>query len=263
MAEIETPFCPECEGTSDFPATPAIGRRTFIGAAAIAFGAAALRADTPAPARKPRPAEDLVRELFADLKDEQKKKVVLDYDHGAGQKGRQKPTRKQINPNRAALNIKIGDVYTKPQQELIERIVKAMCSGDEGYRQISRLGTWDASKTFTNCGALIFGDPSKTGPSPSPFAFLFTGHHMTLRCDGDTEEGPAFGGPIYYGHSPNGYSRGNVFNYQTRSAVKVYEALSRSSGRRPSSRWATPARATSRSSSRRRARSGPASGSRS
>src|SRR5262245_63469693 len=97
-----------------------------------------------------------------------------------------------------------------------------MSAGDEGYRQVSRLGTWDASRTFANCGALIFGDPTPG----NKFAFLFTGHHLTTRCDGDSEEGPAFGGPIYYGHSPNGWSRGNVFNYQSRSVLKLWKALS-------------------------------------
>ncbi len=48
----------------------------------------------------------------------------------------------------------------------------------------------------------------------------------TVRCDGDSEPGAAFGGPMYYGHSPNGYSERNVFNYQTRSVLSVYQALS-------------------------------------
>jgi hypothetical protein len=117
---------------------------------------------------------------------------------------------------------RIRDVYTKAQQELVMRIVKAMSSGDDGFRRLSRGGTWDGSKTFDGCGAVIFGDPTPG----QKFAFVFCGHHLTIRCDGDCEEGPAFGGPIYYGHSPNGYSRGNIFNYQTRSVLKVLEALS-------------------------------------
>src|SRR5262245_31730140 len=71
---------------------------------------------------KPRPAKELVRELYAGLSDTQKKRVVLPYDHGAG-KG-QRPTRKGMF-NAAINNIHLGDAYTKPQQELIERIVKA------------------------------------------------------------------------------------------------------------------------------------------
>jgi hypothetical protein len=67
-----------------------------------------------------------------------------------------------------------------------------MCSGEEGWKQISRndgKSVWDASHEFGNVGAHIFGDPLK-----GKFAFLVTGHHLTIRCDGDTEEGPAFGG---------------------------------------------------------------------
>jgi len=96
-----------------------------------------------------------------------------------------------------------------------------MCSGDDGYRQISRGGTWDASRSFDQCGALFFGEPVWG----QKCAFVFAGHHLTIRCDADAEDSTAFGGPIYYGHSPNGYSRGNIFNYQTRAVLKVREAL--------------------------------------
>jgi hypothetical protein len=224
MAEIESPYCPECDDAFDFPEPPRVNRRDFFLAAGGTAAAVALTAGTvsaadekPA-ARKPRPAEDLVRELFASLNADQKKRVVLPFNHGAGKTSR--ATRLGMY-NAPIMNIRIDSVYTKPQQDLIERIVKSMCSGDEGYRRISRMGRWDNSGALERCGALIFGDPTPG----QQFAFVFAGHHLTIRCDGDTEVGPAFGGPIYYGHSPNGYSRGNVFNYQTRSVLKVYEAL--------------------------------------
>lgn len=222
MAEIESPYCPECDEAFDFPEPTPVHRRDFLRAvggatAAVTLGAA-VQAATPDERAKTRPTEDLVRELHASLTPVQQKRVVLPYDHGAGPKTR--PTRVGMF-NEAINKITLDDVYTKPQQELIERIVKSMSSGDEGYRQISRAGTWDASKTFGKCGALIFGDPTPG----NKFSFVFAGHHLTIRCDGNTEEGPAFGGPIYYGHSPNGYSRGNIFNYQTRAVIKAYEAL--------------------------------------
>jgi len=117
-------------------------------------------------------------------------------------------------------------VYTEAQRELIEKIVKSLCSGEDGYRQISRRTSegkvWDASGAFENCGAMFFGEPTKG----KKFAFVFAGHHLTIRCDADSEEGAAFGGPIYYGHTPNGWSRGNIFNYQTQAVVKLYKALS-------------------------------------
>jgi len=160
---------------------------------------------------KKGPAEELVKELFAGMSDQQKKAVVLDFDHAA---------RLSVNPNKA-LNRTVGSVFDASQTELIERIVKAMSAGDDlAWKQITRMGTWDASKTFGNTGANIFGDPSK-----GPFAFLFTGHHLTLRCDGNFKDSVAFGGPIYYGHTPNPYSDKNCFYYQTQEAMKFYDAL--------------------------------------
>lgn len=193
-----------------------VDRRDFLRLA----GAGAVLATTGVPAiakeleilpmpRDASPAETLVKELFAGLSADQKKKVQLPWNHEA--RGRMY--------NRA-LGAKISDVYTKPQTELVERILKAMASGDEGFNQFSRGGTWDASKTFGECGANIFGDPS-TGK----FAFVFSGHHITIRCDGDSEDGPAFGGPIYYGHTPGGYSDKNIFRYQTTAVQKLFNAL--------------------------------------
>jgi len=46
-----------------------------------------------------------------------------------------------------------------------------------------------------------------------------------MRCDGNSQEGAAFGGPMYYGHSPNGYAEANVFFYQTKTVQEVFKAL--------------------------------------
>ncbi len=213
MKDMLNPECPECPGLDrrDFVRTLAVG------GAALAAGGAVLSPRTMlAGERGPMPrvvntiAEELVKELFAGLDAEQKKAIVKPWDH---------PARKTVNPNKA-LDKKIGAVLTKPQQELVERIVKAMASDDKGWNQVSRAGTWDASKSFDQTGADIFGDPSK-----GKFAFLFTGHHLTMRCDADSEEGAAFGGPIYYGHTPNGYHPSNVFANQTQQVAKAYDAL--------------------------------------
>jgi hypothetical protein len=155
-------------------------------------------------------AEDFVKELFGGLSDDQKKAVVKPWNH---------PARMSVNPNKA-LDKTIGAVYTKTQQELVERIARAIAGGDRGWKQITRDGTWDASQTFDKCGADIFGDPT-TGK----FAFLFTGHHLTVRVDGDSEAGYAFGGPIYYGHTPDPYSDKNVFKHHTTAVMKLYDAL--------------------------------------
>jgi hypothetical protein len=103
-----------------------------------------------------------------------------------------------------------------------DRILRSIASDEDGYRQLSRNGTFDNSKTLDNCGAYIFGDPT----DGNKFSWVFTGHHLTVRCDGNSEEGTAFGGPMYYGHSPNGYSDRNIFYYQTKSVLSVFDALS-------------------------------------
>lgn len=224
---VENP-CPECS----FGPDQEMARRDFFRiaaySAALATGAgAALRADSPPvkvappvkPVAKAKPAEDLIRELFSGMDAEQKKKVALAYDHGANG-GKALPTRLGMynGPIQAK---KIGDVYTKNQQELVDRIFKSITSGDEGYHVLSRAKTWDASNDFSSISAVLFGDPM----GKEKFSFVFAGHHITVRCDGNSEEGAAFGGPMYYGHTPNGYSDKNVFSYQTKRVLTVFDAL--------------------------------------
>lgn len=211
MNPLSQTECPECRDLDrrDFVKTLAVGA-VALGAGGVATTAAYGSEKGPMPRVVNLQAEELVRELFSTLNDAQKKQVVRPWNH---------KDRRSVNPNKA-LDKTIDAVYTKSQSELIERIVRAIGAGEQGWHQISRAGTWDASKTFGQCGADIFGDPS-TGK----FAFLFTGHHLTIRCDGDSEEGAAFGGPIYYGHTPFGYNDRNVFYYQTKEVSKVFEAL--------------------------------------
>jgi hypothetical protein len=230
MQENERPYCPDCADGPEAVETPELDRRSFIRVAGGAAGLLAVGAvgSVPAVARAARetpkatakPAEALVRELHAGLSDDQKKQVVLPWDAGV-KNGRGRPLRLGMY-NSAIQNKKIGDVYTKPQQELIERILKAISSGEDGYRRISRNGTFDGSGSLSGCGAMIFGEPA----GGQKYSWVFAGHHLTVRCDGNSEEGAAFGGPMYYGHSPNGYDPRNIFNFQTRSVLSVFDALS-------------------------------------
>ncbi len=161
MSENARPYCPECEPTAEDQA--GFDRRQFLrtaGVAALAAaGAAGLprlaaAADGKAETKKPaRPAEEMVRELFASLKDDQKKAVVLPYDHGP--KGDDFPTRKRMY-NGPIGGKGISDVYTEPQQELIQKILQAISSGEEGYRLFTRNGTFDGSKSLQGCGATPF-----------------------------------------------------------------------------------------------------------
>jgi hypothetical protein len=229
MNDVAQAYCPECDDSQE---SSRLHRREFVrmvGRGAIAVTGAsmilgratpAIRADeVKAVSQNKKPGEELVRELYASLSPAQRTELVLPWNHGAeGEKGL--PTRLGMY-NAPIGGKKIGDHYTPPQQELIERILRSISADEDGYRQLSRNGTFDNSKSLNSCGALIFGDPAEKGK----FSWVFTGHHLTVRCDGNSEEGAAFGGPMYYGHSPNGYSDKNIFNYQTKRVLSVFDAL--------------------------------------
>src|SRR2546421_3616761 len=60
--------------------------------------------------------------------------------------------------------------------------------------------------------------------------FVLAGRHVTRRCDGDSVEGAAFGGPIFYGHAAKGFYEkadhpGNVYWYQAVRANEVFQML--------------------------------------
>jgi hypothetical protein len=226
MNEQERINCAECDGLDG------VGRRDFLtavgGTAATLAGlefvptSALAQAQAPAKpaARTAKPAEALIRELFSGLSDEQKRRVVYDWNHGAG--NNQTPTRKRMYNAPIFAAHTIGAVYTPAQQDLNQRIFRAIASDEQGYSKLTRNGTFDASQSFGRCGAYIFGDPSGDGQ----FAWVFAGHHITVRCDGNSEPDAAFGGPMYYGHTPDPYSVRNCFNYQTRAVMSVWDALS-------------------------------------
>jgi hypothetical protein len=225
MIEPEQVRCPECE------AGDGLDRREFL--SALSTGAATLaslgalapsaNAQQAQPAQKPapaaRPAEKLIRELYQGLTPAQRQRVVYPWNYGATEK--RLPLRQTMFNAPIFGNHTIGAVYTPAQQELNERILRAICSDEEGYRRISRNGTWDFTQSFDRCGAYIFGDATEG----QQFSWVLTGHHLTVRCDGDSEPDAGFGGPMYYGHSPHGFSQRNVFNYQTRSVLAVWNAL--------------------------------------
>jgi hypothetical protein len=191
-----------------------------MGAAAGVAAAVPSRVRADDAKAAPKPAEGLIKELHATLSEDQKKALIQPYDHGASE-GR--PTRQRTF--NSAFNEKlIAENYTKPQRELVERIVRSILANDEAWERLSRKGTWDSSGSFEGCGAVLFGEPKEN----SPFAFVFSGHHITLRCDGNSEPNTAWGGPVYYGHSEAGYSANNVYRYQTESVQAVFDALDES-----------------------------------
>src|SRR5262245_13441943 len=198
MAENEKLYCPHCEEKVE--AVEPLDRRGFIrvvrgSTASLVAGGAVLtavpqvRADAPAqPARQAKPAEALIEELYGSMTAQQRRNTVLPWNHG-GDNGRT-PTRKGMY-NSAINNQRIGDHYTRAQQELIERILRSISSGEEGYRQLCRQEprrAFDGSGSMQGCGVHIFGEPG----NGQQYAWVFSGHHLTVRCDGNSEPDAAF-----------------------------------------------------------------------
>lgn len=223
-------YCPECDSGLDAPASrrwQQQTRREFLGKLGAAGGVAAVAGatpilwadDAPAKTRTAKPAEALIRELHASLSDAQKKQLVLPWNHRRGKAG----LSRLGTYNSAIMGKRLADHLTKSQQDLVKRTVKSILSGDEAWERITRHGKWDNSGSFERTGCAIFGEPR----DGKKFAWVFSGHHLTLRCDGNSEPGAAFGGPMYYGHTARGYSKKNVYYYQTRQVQEVYDTLNK------------------------------------
>src|SRR3954465_1553480 len=85
-------YCPECDEGLDLPKMRS--RREFLQAIGASAAAAAVSTNTfkvRAEDAAPKPAESLIKELYATLSADQKAELVLPYDHDS--KG--EPTRKK------------------------------------------------------------------------------------------------------------------------------------------------------------------------
>jgi hypothetical protein len=217
----QTPSCPECEkGPQSL-----LGRRDFIRVLGASAVAAALPVSPLSPlararaarAEKQAAAEQLVFELYASMDADQKKKLVLPWDKMSG-----KYPARLMTVNAPVGKSVIGLEYNKKQVELLDRIFHSIANGEEGYKRLSRNGKFDNTGSFESAGALIYGEPE----AGKKFSLVFASHHLTVRCDGNSEDATAFGGPLYYGHSPSGFASTNVFYNQTKAANEVFAALS-------------------------------------
>ena len=207
-------------------------RRLLASAAACAGGAAlgGLRADEPAAPT----AETLAGRLHASLTPAQRQQVCFDWDYKHPKFGLLR-TRVGNNWNATEPNVD-SDFFTKDQQRLVREIFEQLIEPE-----------WHArfdQQMEDDCGG--FGHDQSIAligtPGSGKFQFLLTGRHMTLRCDGDSAEHVAFGGPIFYGHDAGGFNeeaghKGNVFWPQAVAANKVFAMLD---GRQRAAALVTP-----------------------
>ena len=211
--------------SADQPARIYEPRRDFLKqVGAIAFAASSLSLPALASAEEKvverKSAESLVKTLYETLSDKQKQEVCFDWEHIDGKRGLLR-TRLENNWKITNPSIKSG-FYTSDQQALIRGIFDGMINPDWKERFDIQLKD-DVGGFGNNQSLAIFGEPGS-----EKFEFVLASRHMTLRCDGNSSEHVAFGGPILYAHEGEGiYEKpnhpSNVFWHQALAANKLYD----------------------------------------
>ena len=92
-----------------------------------------------------------------------------------------------------------NDFYTKDQQQIIREIFEGIIN-PEWHERIDKQLEDDAGGYGEQNSIAIFGKPGS-----DKFEFVMTGRHMTIRCDGNSADHVAFGGPIFYGHAADDF----------------------------------------------------------
>ncbi len=177
------------------------------------------------PVQKASVAESLVKVLYESLNEKQRKAMCFAWDHVDPKRGL---LRTRIENNWRITNpIVASNFYNTDQQALIRGIFEGMTSPDWHGRFDQQLKD-DVGGFGKQQSIAIFGEPGS-----GKFQFVLTSRHMTLRCDGDSAEHVAFGGPILYAHEGERlYEKPdhpkNVFWHQAVEANKLFQTLSRS-----------------------------------
>ncbi|HYO26285.1 MAG TPA: DUF3500 domain-containing protein [Lacipirellulaceae bacterium] len=211
-----------------------VGRRQFLqqaGQSALAMGAAACTAPWALAGHGPTAfetaakgtPESLVKLLYESLSPKQRETICFAWDHKDRERGL---LRTRVDANWLITDkIVNSDFYKREQQELVRAIFHGIVA-PEWHERYNREQQDDCGGFGEHNSIAIFGTPGD-----EKCEFVLTGRHMTLRCDGNTAEHVAFGGPIFYGHDPSGTleekadHQGNVFWPQAVEANKLYEAL--------------------------------------
>ena len=194
-------------------------RRDFfkIGGVGLAATSLALPAVEAKPTKTP---ESLVKILYDSLNEKQRKVICFDWNYVDKKRGL---LRTRIENNWKITNPTIdSSFYTADQKALIHEVFLGMTNPDwhQGWaRQLKDdLGGFGKRQSIA-----IFGKPGT-----SLFEFVLASRHMTLRCDGNSAEHVAFGGPILYAHEgeriyEKAHHPNNVFWHQAKAANKLYD----------------------------------------
>ncbi|HET6883531.1 MAG TPA: DUF3500 domain-containing protein [Pirellulales bacterium] len=222
--------CPDCDSSAALPSpVRRHDRREFLKTTAAASAATMAATVVPlwanaadAPATAISSPESLVKLLYDSLNDDQRKQLCFDWDHQDPDLGL---LRTRVGNNwhitKPAIN---SNYFNRDQQALVRHIFEGIIQPD-WHQRIDKQLRDDAGGFGNEQNIAIFGKPGE-----GKFEFVMTGRHMTLRCDGNSAEHVAFGGPIFYGHAASGFDEkvghpGNVFWPQALEANKLFPML--------------------------------------
>ncbi len=225
--------CPDCEH-HEILMLNELDRRKFLqttgGAALLAAGlpTTLLPATAQAASVSTGSPETLVKQLYDSMNEQQLATVCFDWDYekdfrsGIRKKGL---LRTRVENNWQITNRPIdSDFYTSDQRDLIRAIFEGLYN-PEWIPKIDQQLRDDAGGYGKHQSIAIFGKPGT-----DKFEFVMTGRHLTIRCDGNSADHVAFGGPIFYGHAASDFNEpadhpGNVFWPQALAANKVFDML--------------------------------------
>jgi hypothetical protein len=168
------------------------------------------------PVTSPPASETLVTSLYKSLTEVQKQAVTFPFDH---------PLRSKVDNNWQITDKKLGQFFTPDQQAMVRELFMGLHSPEYAERVMKQVEHDSGKAGLGGCAIALFGEPG-TGK----FEFVLTGRHVTRRCDGNSVEGAAFGGPIFYGHAAMSDNEaadhpGNVYWYQAVRANHVFKML--------------------------------------
>lgn len=197
--------CPDCD---------AVARREFLKAAGLGGAGLVAAGAFGAASRFTGASETLVTTLYNSLTAEQKQKIAFPFDD---------PLRSKVDANWMITPSKIAQFFTADQQAMIDEIFRGL-HNPEFIDKVMYHMQEDAGG-LGEYSVALFGTPG-TGA----FEFVLAGRHCTVRCDGDSVAGSAFGGPIFYGHASQRFDEApdhpkNVYWYQAKRANQVFQAL--------------------------------------
>jgi len=201
-------ICTDCDSSIT-------SRRSFLKTSATLLAGSALPIIGAEPAAKAT-GETLTAQLFKSLTEAQRKQVCFGFDD---------PLRSKIDNNWMIVKQSVAEIFTPDQQALVRDIFNSLHSEEYQKPVFDQVVSDSEGSGFEKgTSVAIFGEPG-TGK----FELVLSGRHVTRRCDGDSVEGAAFGGPIFYGHAVKESEEpghpGNAYWYQGKRANEVFKAL--------------------------------------